>query len=311
MPHKKPNHKNPKRFGKHHRATKKYHSTYWPYIPVMVFIVLAFALSAVRSPIGANVLSFATEVSSHRLLESTNSNRLNDGAGPLQLNEQLRLAAQAKAEDMAQRDYWSHTTPDGQQPWKFIDDTDYSYTRAGENLAYGFLTSEQTINGWMNSPSHRDNMLDDSFRHVGFGFANATNYQGSGEETIVVAMYAQPYGASTSQIGSMNEDSVPNTATAGSSVPTISMTVPESNEDVMAITRIESLLGDRFSWATFALGILSGTTAMGIVASHGMRLKRVFKRGEAFILHHPMLDVCLVSLLLLSVFLADHVGYII
>ncbi|CAN5647835.1 hypothetical protein BH23PAT2_BH23PAT2_00320 [soil metagenome] len=310
MQHKKTKPKNSKRFGTHHRATKKYHSTYWPYIPVIILIAMAFFISIVRSPVATNVLAFATEISSQKLLESTNASRLERGAEPLELNNQLRFAAQAKAEHMAKNNYWSHATPDGQQPWVFIDETQYSYVKAGENLAYGFLTSEQTINGWMNSQSHRENMLDKSFLHVGFGFANATGYQGSDTETIVVAMYAQPYYSSESSVA-LNESSNTDPADMEVLVPTISMTVPDNSENVKAITRIESLVGDRFSWSTFALGIVSATATMGIVASHGMRLKKAFRRGEDFILHHPMLDVCLVSLLLLTAFLADHVGYII
>lgn len=276
----------------------------------MILIAMAFFVGVVHSPVGTNVLAFATEISPQKLLESTNASRRENGAEPLELNNQLRFAAQAKAEHMAQNNYWSHTTPDGQQPWVFIDETQYSYVKAGENLAYGFLTSEQTINGWMNSPSHRDNMLDTSFQHVGFGFANATGYQGSDAETIVVAMYAQPYYSSESSVAS-NESTPTDPADVEALVPTISMTVPENSESVKAITRIESLVGDRFSWSTFALGIVSGTAVMGMVATHGMRLKKVFRRGENFVLHHPMLDVCLVSLLLLTAFLADHVGYII
>src|SRR5690606_3424397 len=116
-----------------------------------------------------------------------------NGKAALSLNDKLNAAAQAKAEDMKARNYWSHNTPDGQEPWVFFDAQGYIYKKAGENLAYGFATSTETVTGWMNSPSHKANLLDGAFTEVGFGFANSENFVSTGNETIIVAMYAQPY----------------------------------------------------------------------------------------------------------------------
>jgi|AntRauTorcE11897_2_1112592.scaffolds.fasta_scaffold00030_81 uncharacterized protein YkwD len=295
-----------KRQGKHHKITKRYSSSYWPYIPIFLLIFSMFAFAFVRSPSSpANVLAFATEMSPDNLLTMTNQRRASSDRQPLQINSKLTEAAQRKAQDMAQRDYWSHTTPDGEQPWVFVDEVEYRYIKAGENLAYGFLTSEQTINGWMNSPSHRDNMLDNSFSEVGFGFANAIDYQDSDAETIVVAMYASPLDNASITQADEPDNNEPATA------PTISMEVPANTSDVQAVTRLESIIGERFAWATFGLGILSGGAASGMLLSHGIRLRKFLQKGGDFIMHHPMLDVCLVSLLLLTAFLADKVGYII
>ena len=142
---------------------------------------------------GRNVLGYATDMSAGSLVAGTNSQRIANGLGSLALNGVLGQAAQNKANDMAARDYWSHNTPDGQSPWTFVAAVGYSYQTAGENLAYGFSTSGDTITGWMNSPGHRANILNGTFQEVGFGIANSPNYQGSGPQTIVVAMYAQPY----------------------------------------------------------------------------------------------------------------------
>src|SRR6185436_5689145 len=70
----------------------------------------------------------------------------------------------------------------------------YNYSSAGENLAYGYPTSAEAVTGWMNSPGHRANMLNGTFSEVGFGFANSANFNGSGEETVVVAEYGAPQG---------------------------------------------------------------------------------------------------------------------
>src|SRR5690606_5510957 len=126
------------------------------------------------------------------LLQATNNHRARHGAGLLTINPKLTHAAQEKANDMRARDYWSHNTPEGNPPWVFIEKVGYSYVKAGENLAYGFQTSQAAIRGWMNSESHRENMLDPNYTEVGFGFANSNDYQSHGEQTIVVAMYGTP-----------------------------------------------------------------------------------------------------------------------
>ena len=137
------------------------------------------------------VLGYATNVSTGGLLAETNAQRAANGYSAYASSVKLNQAAQAKANHMIANDYWSHYAPDGTTPWFFIDQAGYSYSRAGENLAYGFATSSGVVTGWMNSPSHKANILDSGFTQVGFGIANGSNFQG-GENTVVVAMYGEP-----------------------------------------------------------------------------------------------------------------------
>lgn len=181
-----------KRRGDHHRISKHYLKVYWPYVPMLLIVLAGLFLGSPTRAQGPGVLAYATEMSSSALLSATNTQRAANGSSALTINSKLAAAAQAKANDMAARNYWSHNTPDGKEPWYFIDNAGYAYTKAGENLAYGFATSSATVTGWMNSPSHRANMLDGSFSEVGFGFTNSANYNNSGQETIVVAMYGAP-----------------------------------------------------------------------------------------------------------------------
>lgn len=311
-----------KRHGLHHKKTKRYHTTYHPFIPVLIIIIGIFISVSVRTvPAALQVLAFATEMSSQGLLEATNQQRERYNAPELQLNETLSAAAQRKAEDMAQRDYWSHETPDGEEPWIFINEVGYQYNKAGENLAYGFLTSQQTVNGWMNSDSHRENMLDPAFSEVGFGYVNAVNYQDSDKETIVVAMYALPSSSATfTMTVPENEDTQATTTQRNEGdIPTETSAIPvvvasdsdtDSGETLQQVSRVESLLDNRYSWATFALGIMSGGAGVGLLASHGMRVRKWLRKGEQFVLHHPLLDATLLSLAALGVFLLDGVGYL-
>lgn len=162
-----------------------------------MFGILFAAFFIVRADAGAlpepleysgKVLAYASEMSRGGLLSGTNAARSANGLAPLSLHSQLNNSAQAKAQDMANKNYWAHVSPDGTEPWYFFDQAGYSYVRAGENLAYGFMTSQGVIDGWMNSASHRANILGDYY-DVGFGIVNTPDYQSSGEQTIVVAHY--------------------------------------------------------------------------------------------------------------------------
>src|SRR5688572_11912371 len=122
----------PKQIAKHE------HKHYWPYIPVLLLVMATFLVSLAQPAQRRGVLAYATDMSASGLLVATNGQRASNGAGNLQINSSLSNAAQAKANDMVAKNYWSHYGPDGTEPWTFITNAGYSYIRAGENLAYGF-----------------------------------------------------------------------------------------------------------------------------------------------------------------------------
>ncbi len=163
---------------------------------VLLIAVAAIRLDArqlpqlTRNTDGPNVLAYSTSMSRAALLAENNASRAANGKAGFTLNTQLNNSAQAKAQNMADNNYWAHVAPDGTQPWFFFEAAGYSYSAAGENLAYGFESSNAVNQGWMNSPTHKANILGD-YTEVGFGFVNAPSYQG-GEYTIVVAHYGKP-----------------------------------------------------------------------------------------------------------------------
>lgn len=188
-------------------SQRKFERVYWPYLPLVALVTAvlafgsqggAFASAAIHKVPGGHVLAYSTSMSVSGLLSATNAQRSANGASSLTLNSKLTAAAQAKANDMAARNYWSHNTPEGNPPWVFDDAQGYAYLKLGENLATGFSNEQATINGWMASPPHKENLLDTDFTEVGFGFANNPDYTaaGGGPMTIVVAHYGKPYGAS-------------------------------------------------------------------------------------------------------------------
>ncbi len=130
-----------------------------------------------------SVLGDAISITSSQLLQITNADRKAQGLSQLHLDDQLSKAATMKAADMFSKDYWAHNAPDGTTPWVFIKNSGYSYTFAGENLARGFFTAKDTVDAWMASPSHRENMLSTNYTDVGFAVEKGKL---SGEDTILV-----------------------------------------------------------------------------------------------------------------------------
>jgi hypothetical protein len=130
-----------------------------------------------------NVLGISVNMSINDLLLLTNEARQQNGLPVLQLNGELNAAAANKAANMFAENYWAHFSPSGKSPWDFIRGAGYNYVYAGENLARGFTTAQDTLTAWMNSPDHRANILSANYTDVGFAIA-----QGSltGEDTVLV-----------------------------------------------------------------------------------------------------------------------------
>ena len=91
------------RRGQHHRQSHLYLKTYWPYLPIMVVMILGIAANNWISQLHKNVLGYATDMSIQELLDDTNAQRAANGEPPLTINAELDQAAQTKANDMSAR----------------------------------------------------------------------------------------------------------------------------------------------------------------------------------------------------------------
>ncbi|MER5961487.1 CAP domain-containing protein [Streptomyces sp. NPDC002057] len=98
-----------------------------------------------------------------------NEERAKAGCGPLTVNATLTRAAQGHSEDMAARDFFDHTNPDGAGPGERVTAAGYPWSTYGENIAMGQSTPEQVMDSWMNSPGHRANILNCDFKEIGIG----------------------------------------------------------------------------------------------------------------------------------------------
>lgn len=127
-----------------------------------------------------------------------NADRSANGEGKVTEDALLDKAAQAKANDMAAKGYFSHVDPSGNAPWMWFKKVGYYYWSAGENLAINFDDNASVNTAWMNSPTHRANLLNGSYTRMGIGIAHGT-YQGK-PATYIVQFFADPYTGAGSKV---------------------------------------------------------------------------------------------------------------
>ncbi|CAL9633733.1 hypothetical protein SUDANB176_06154 [Streptomyces sp. enrichment culture] len=111
-----------------------------------------------------------------KVVELVNAERGKAGCSPVKVNATLTEAAQKHSEDMAASGTMSHTGSDGSSPADRITRAGYSWSTYGENVAYGYSTPEQVMQGWMNSPGHKKNILNCGFKEIGVGLAQPGSY---------------------------------------------------------------------------------------------------------------------------------------
>jgi len=107
-----------------------------------------------------------------------NIERQKAGLAPLTLSTELSKVARIKSQDMADKNYFSHTSPTYGDPFAMMKSFGIKYGYAGENIAKGYNSAESVMNGWMNSSGHRANILNPNFKTIGVGYvkANGTTY---------------------------------------------------------------------------------------------------------------------------------------
>jgi hypothetical protein len=199
-----------------------------------IITALSFLVLVEAFMLGANAfglpLSQTASVLPAVLAQGTNSARVDDNLAPLSWNTKLAEAAQAKADDMAAKGYFAHVSPDGTTPWKWIADAGYQFEYAGENLAVDFTDSEDVVQAWLNSPTHRANILGEHYTDIGIGVATGM-YKGK-QSLFVVQEFGTPIpGVSETSVSApaagASATVAPETKTA-QKTPTVAKTVAVS-----------------------------------------------------------------------------------
>ncbi len=196
-----------------YKARILHHSIFF-YV-IVAFFIGSFAINFFEKD--KSVLGIEYHISAEELLLLTNLKRQEKGLPPLIMNPQLTQAAYQKAKDMFSKNYWAHIAPDGTTPWVFIRSAGYEYVYAGENLARGFTTSNDVVEAWMNSQSHRENMLSPNYQEIGFAILEGTL---TGDETVlVVEMLGSRSRTIAQELSTASSDSNQITPTPRLSIP--------------------------------------------------------------------------------------------
>lgn len=188
----------PKKRKIHHYFVPSKHNNFKPYLlRLETTLVLAFVVAGmfVITQSFSTIIRTGSLVNSAAVIASVlanlaNADRVQSGVEGLSYSPKLAEVAQLKANDMALKSYFSHNAPDGTEPWHWFEQAGYRFTHAGENLAVFFSDSVEVEKAWMNSPTHRENILNGNFTEVGIGLAEGL-YQGR-PTTFVVQMFGTP-----------------------------------------------------------------------------------------------------------------------
>lgn len=245
---------------------------------LFVFLQLGLNFFLLAKPA---VLGFSANITPERIIELTNQERAKLGVNSLKENKILSEAARQKAADMFAFNYWSHVSPSGRTPWTFFTDAGYKYQYAGENLARDFRDPESVVQAWMNSPFHRENIVNSKYQEMGVAVIDGT-LQGA-ETTLIVQLLGTPYGAIASK---------PAQKTAQAEKPVVAE-VPRLEEERVAqqpavalgkenkVSPATSPLDLTKSIAIFIVGILIGAFVVDILFISRERTPRISSRSFA------------------------------
>lgn len=179
----------------HPQTHKKAHLISAPALAVYIaiFIVLQMGFRLV-STVRPEILGIASNVNQQELINLTNAKRQVLGLAPVIEDSKLNAAALAKAENMFAENYWAHYSPSGKDPWGFIQKSGYKFTNAGENLARNFYTSNEVVDAWMASSTHRDNIVNPKYKNIGMAVVEGTL---NGQPTLLIV---QEFGTPVEEI---------------------------------------------------------------------------------------------------------------
>ncbi|MCA9369250.1 hypothetical protein KC721_03045 [Candidatus Woesebacteria bacterium] len=155
----------------------------------IAFFIVTYAISFSDTELG-HILGYASDITTDKVIQYTNQERAKSGLQQVSYNPVLSDAARRKAADMFSAQYWAHTSPSGKEPWDFMREVRYTYKVAGENLARDFLDTPSMVAAWMNSPTHRANIMNPRYSEIGVAVVNGTLL--GTETTLVVQMFGDP-----------------------------------------------------------------------------------------------------------------------
>lgn len=257
------------------------------YVLLFVLLQLIFNLINFYQP---GVLGINSKIAVQDIIEHTNSERQKLGLIPLRENQTLNVAAQSKAQNMFEENYWAHFAPSGKDPWGFILKAGYKFSFAGENLAKNFYTSEEVVKAWMNSASHKENIISDKYEEIGIAVVDGV-IQGQ-KTTLVVQMFGTPFKPLAA---------APQVNLGGKKVALKPSEVNKAEPIILAGTKGEianAKLDPFVTTKVFGLGLFSALSLLLIADFIVLRKRGVFRLSSHHLIHlsfFVILGVAIVS----------------
>lgn len=159
-------------------------------VGMSVLVILSFAITNLHSLLWVSSDWLVSTILPAVIIDLTNEERESGSLKDLKHSSVLDVAAKLKAEHMAQNKYFAHFSPEGVSPWHWFDVANYNYVHAGENLAIHFTDSGDIVDAWMESPTHRANIMNGNYTEIGIGTAEGT-YEGF-KTVYVVQLFGTP-----------------------------------------------------------------------------------------------------------------------
>jgi uncharacterized protein YkwD len=257
------------------------------YLSFFVFIQIGFASIKKTQP---GVLGTTSNITKQQIIDLTNKEREKNGFPVLKENNLLDKAAEDKAKNMFEEDYWAHNSPKGETPWLWMKNEGYSYVYAGENLARGFYNSDDVVAAWMASKEgHKENLLSGNFTEIGVAAEDGIL---NGEKTTLVV---QMFGNQTSAIAQNPE--IENGAST-----------EVSNKEVLGNSSIISkyIRFDQYRFTrTIALSFIVLLCLLGVLDFYLIRKKNV--NVNLYSRHAPHLSLIAGLIILLIIFKAGSI----
>ena len=172
-------------------------------VGMVLMVMLSYTLANLQSVIWVSSQWMISTVLPSVIVDLTNEERADAVLGTLRRNDVLDEAARMKAEDMAKNEYFAHHSPTGVTPWYWFGRAGYSFVHAGENLAIHFTDSGDVVEAWMDSPTHRANIMNGNYSEIGVGTAEGT-YEGF-KTVYVVQLFGTPSKATAEVAGETSD----------------------------------------------------------------------------------------------------------
>lgn len=270
------------------------------YLLLFVMMQLSFAGISRSKP---GVLGITSDIEQPDLITLTNQERAQNGLLPLKENHELDVAATAKAQNMFQENYWAHFAPSGKSPWDFIHGSGYQFTYAGENLARNFTNSQDIMTAWMNSPSHKENIVNTHYQEIGIAVVDGTLL--GQKTTLVVQEFGTPVEA-LAENNTPTQTSPPQVTPAAPSAtpvttPAVKANVPQSVPQTLGVpvTPVNSkVLVDPFAVTKdFGITLLSVILLLLVIDFVIIKRRGVYRLAFRHLPHLVLLVIALVTLI--------------